>query len=120
MEVITYGTFDCLHPGHVRLLKKARSLGSRLIVGLSTDEFNAKKGKKAVLSYEQRREVLEELKCVDEVIPEKTWVQKEKETKDRIFVMGSDWVGKFDHYGCIYIPRTEGISTTEIKARIFI
>ncbi len=114
-KVITYGTFDCLHPGHIRLLKRAKTLGDYLIVGLSTDAFNTKKGKTAVLNYKQRKEVLEAIEYVDEVIPEKNWQQKEKETKGKIFVMGSDWKGEFDRFDCIYLPRTRGISTTMIK-----
>ncbi|GLB47050.1 glycerol-3-phosphate cytidylyltransferase [Philodulcilactobacillus myokoensis] len=121
-KVITYGTFDLLHKGHVRLLKRARALGDSLTVGLSTDEFNAEKGKKAYMSYEDRKYVLEAIRYVDKVIPEKSWNQKINDVKKNhidIFVMGDDWKGKFDflkpYCQVIYLPRTKGISTTKIK-----
>ncbi|AUJ32508.1 glycerol-3-phosphate cytidylyltransferase [Liquorilactobacillus nagelii] len=120
--VLTYGTFDLLHKGHVRLLKRAADLGDKLIVGLSSDEFNALKGKKAYMSYEDRKYVLEAIKYVDLVIPENNWEQKVKdvlEYKVDVFVMGDDWQGKFDFLNdycqVVYLPRTEGISTTKIK-----
>lgn len=120
--VITYGTFDLLHKGHVRLLKRAKALGDYLIVGVSTDEFNAVKGKVAYTSYEDRKYVLEGLKYVDKVIPEKGWGQKTSDVKKyhvNTFVMGSDWTGKFDflkpYCKVVYLPRTKGISTTKIK-----
>lgn len=116
-NVITYGTFDLFHYGHARLLKRASKLGKKLIVGLSTDSFNKKKGKKSIQTYKQRKEVLEMLECVYMVIPEKNWNQK---GHDIIFfeaqmVMGNDWSKKFDEYGCIYLPRTRGISSTKLK-----
>lgn len=121
-RVITYGTFDILHFGHINLLKRAKSLGDYLIVGLSTDEFNAVKGKKAYYTYEQRKEILEGIRFVDLVIPENNWEQKTKDIlkyKADIFVMGSDWEGKFDELKSIcevvYIPRTEGVSSTQTK-----
>lgn len=121
-KVITYGTFDLLHKGHVRLLKRAKELGDDLTVCVSTDEFNAEKGKKAYTSYEDRKYVLEAIRYVDHVIPEKSWDQKIKDVKENdidIFVMGDDWKGKFDflkdYCQVIYLPRTEGISTTKIK-----
>lgn len=120
--VLTYGTFDLLHKGHVRLLKRAAALGDKLIVGLSSDEFNALKGKKAYMSYEDRKYVLEAIKYVDLVIPENNWEQKVKDVlkyKVDVFVMGDDWQGKFDfltdYCQVVYLPRTEGISTTKIK-----
>lgn len=120
--VITYGTYDLLHPGHINLLKRAKALGDYLIVGLSTDEFNKLKNKKSFYTYEQRKYVLEALKYVDLVIPEKTWEQKISDIKEYnadIFVMGDDWEGKFDYlkeYCEVKIlPRTIGISTTNIK-----
>lgn len=118
--VITYGTFDLLHHGHVRLLKRARQHGDFLIVGLSTDQFNKTKGKRAILTYEQRKEVLQSLSCVDMVIREVTWEQKvtDIETYDaKVLVMGDDWKGKFDHLPCVvvYQPRTDDISTSKIK-----
>ncbi|AMV68585.1 Glycerol-3-phosphate cytidylyltransferase [Pediococcus damnosus] len=121
-KVITYGTFDLIHKGHIRLLKRARTLGDHLTVCVSTDEFNALKGKKAYTSYEDRKYILEAIRYVDEVIPEKGWDQKIKDVEERhidTFVMGDDWKGKFDflkdYCKVIYLPRTEGISTTKIK-----
>ncbi len=120
--VITYGTFDLLHKGHVRLLKRAKALGDYLIVGLSTDEFNEIKGKRAYMSYHDRKYVLEAIRYVDKVIPEKNWGQKIHDVKKYhvdVFVMGDDWKGKFDflkkYCQVIYLPRTKGISTTKIK-----
>ncbi len=120
--VITYGTFDMFHIGHLKLLQRAQELGGRLIVGVSTDEFNAQKGKKVLIPYEQRSEIVANIKGVDLVIPEKGWDQKaediEKYNVDTL-VMGSDWRGKFDHLKelceVVYLPRTENISTTELK-----
>ncbi|XIF19631.1 MAG: glycerol-3-phosphate cytidylyltransferase [Acetilactobacillus jinshanensis] len=120
--VITYGTFDLLHYGHVRLLKRARALGDYLIVGLSTDEFNAVKGKRAYTPYKDRKYVLQAIEYVDKVIPEKDWGQKIHDVKKYhadIFVMGDDWKGKFDflkkYCKVVYLPRTKGISTSKIK-----
>lgn len=121
-RVITYGTFDLLHKGHVRLLKRAKALGDHLTVCVSTDEFNAIKGKKAYTSFEDRKYILEAIKYVDEVIPERDWDQKINDVKEHnidIFVMGDDWKGQFDFLSdyckVVYLPRTEGISTTKIK-----
>lgn len=121
-RVITYGTFDLLHYGHINLLKRAKAYGDYLIVGLSTDEFNAGKGKKAYFSYDQRKELLESLRYVDLVIPEQTWEQKRNDIllyQVDTFVMGSDWVGKFDDLSdicdVIYLPRTPEISSSKIK-----
>ncbi|GAB5053098.1 glycerol-3-phosphate cytidylyltransferase [Pediococcus ethanolidurans] len=121
-KVITYGTFDLIHKGHIRLLKRAKALGDHLTVCVSTDEFNALKGKKAYTSYEDRKYILEAIRYVDEVIPETGWDQKIKDVQERdidIFVMGDDWKGKFDflkdYCKVVYLPRTEGISTTKIK-----
>jgi glycerol-3-phosphate cytidylyltransferase len=124
-KIITYGTFDLLHIGHINLLKRSKQLGDYLIVGLSSDEFNAMKDKKSIHTYEERKMILEALKYVDEVIEEKSWEQKiydiEKYNAD-IFVMGNDWEGKFDYLKEFcevkYLPRTEGISTTYIKGII--
>lgn len=121
-RVITYGTFDLLHYGHINLLKRARAEGDYLIVALSTDEFNAGKGKKAYFSWEDRKGMLESIRHVDLVIPEDTWEQKahdiEKYHVDKL-VMGDDWVGKFDELGeyceVVYLPRTPEISTSQIK-----
>ena len=121
--VLTYGTFDLLHYGHLEILKKASLLGDQLIVGLSTDEFNKLKGKTCVLSYAKRKEFLESLDYVTKVIPENNWEQKITDVKENdvdIFVMGSDWQGKFDeikkYCKVIYFPRTKGISTTKLKS----
>lgn len=122
-KVLTYGTFDLLHKGHVLLLQRARALGDHLTVAISTDEFNAIKGKKAYTSWEDRKLILEALSCVDEVIPENDWDQKISDVQKNeidLFVMGDDWEGKFDflkdYCQVVYLPRTEGISTSKIKA----
>mgnify|MGYP000619098741 FL=1 len=121
--VLTYGTFDLLHYGHLEILKRASLLGDKLIVGISTDKFNELKGKKCVLPYKKRKQLLESLDYVDKVIPEDNWDQKETDIKDNnvdVFVMGNDWDGKFDDLNkyckVIYFPRTKGISTTKLKA----
>lgn len=122
-KVITYGTFDLLHYGHVRLLKRAKELGDYLIVGLSTDEFNEfKKHKQAYNDYAERKYILEAIRYVDEVIPEEDWDQKVKDVQKYdidTFVMGDDWKGQFDflkdYCDVVYLPRTPGISTTKIK-----
>ena len=121
-KVITYGTYDLLHVGHINLLRRAKELGDYLIVVLSSDEFNAIKGKKAYHSYEDRKIILEAIKYVDEVLPEYTWEQKIDDVVNNnvdIFVMGDDWKGQFDflkdYCEVVYLPRTEGISTTKIK-----
>ena len=123
-RVITYGTFDLLHYGHINLLKRAKALGDYLIVALSSDEFNALKGKKSFFPYAQRKALLEAIRYVDLVIPEDNWEQKVTDMKEYhidVFVMGDDWVGKFDFLKeqgveVVYLPRTPEISTTEIKA----
>ena len=127
-RVITYGTYDLFHVGHLRLLQRAKALagdGGELIVGVSTDRFNwIEKHKKSAIPYEQRAEIVAALKCVDEVIPEDDWDMKRDilEKKIDIFCMGSDWQGKFDHLNevcrVVYLPRTDGISSTELKAGI--
>lgn len=122
-RVITYGTFDLLHYGHINLLKRAKALGDYLIVALSTDEFNALKGKKSYFSYDKRKALLEAIRYVDLVIPEENWEQKVNDIHEYhvdTFVIGDDWEGKFDFLkkeGCevIYLPRTPEISTTQIK-----
>lgn len=121
-RVITYGTFDLLHWGHIRLLERARALGDYLIVATSTDQFNALKHKEAYHSFEHRKYILEAIRYVDKVIPETSWDQKIQDVKNYnidIFVMGDDWKGQFDflkdYCEVVYLPRTEGISTTKIK-----
>ncbi|CED91547.1 glycerol-3-phosphate cytidylyltransferase [Actinomyces succiniciruminis] len=122
-RVITYGTYDLLHYGHIELLRRAKALGDYLVVVLSSDEFNAGKGKKAYFSYDERRRMLEAIRYVDLVVPEYTWEQKVDDVKKYdidIFVMGDDWKGKFDEQlaglcEVVYLPRTPEISTTQIK-----
>lgn len=122
-KVLTYGTFDLLHIGHINLLKRAKALGEHLVVGISTDSFNKEKNKDSYHSFENRKIILESLKYVDEVIPENEWDQKIQDILEHnidIFVMGDDWEGKFDflkaHCDVMYLPRTIGISTTKIKS----
>ncbi len=123
-RILTYGTFDLLHYGHIRILQRAKELGDYLVVALSTDEFNNIKGKKAYHSYETRKKMLEALRYVDLVIPENNWEQKVQDIKDYkidVVVMGSDWADsdKFDylkeHCELIFLDRTPGVSTTQIK-----
>lgn len=124
--VITYGTYDLLHIGHINLLQRARALGDKLIVALSTDAFNwHMKQKKCIQPYAERKLILESLVFVDLVIPEETWEQKVADVRRHgvhIFVMGDDWAGKFDSLRelcqVIYLPRTPGISTTLRKEDI--
>ena len=121
-RVITYGTFDLLHWGHVRLLKRAKALGDYLIVACSTEELNAFKGKHAYHPYEERKAMLEAIRYVDLVIPEASWEQKiddVKKYKVDVFVIGDDWEGEFDYLKeyceVVYLPRTQGVSTTKIR-----
>ena len=123
-RILTYGTFDLLHYGHIRILKRAKELGDYLVVALSTDEFNATKGKKAYHSYETRKKMLEAIRYVDLVIPENNWEQKIQDVKDYkidVVVMGDDWAGsdKFDYLKeyceVKFLERTPGVSTTMIK-----
>ena len=121
--VLTYGTFDLLHYGHLEILRRASLLGNKLIVGVSTDKFNDIKRKTCVLPYQKRKELLESLDYVDKVIPENNWDQKATDIQDNdidIFVMGGDWEGKFDELNkfckVIYLPRTNGISSTKLKS----
>ena len=126
-RVITYGTFDLLHYGHINLLKRAREQGDYLVVALSTDEFNwNEKQKKCYFSYEQRKQLLEAVRYVDLVIPEESWEQKRTNVHEYhidTFVMGDDWEGKFDFLKeegveVVYLPRTPEISTTQIKQEL--
>ncbi len=121
-NVITYGTFDTFHYGHMNLLQRARELGDKLYVGLSTDEFNAIKGKKSLLTYEERAQILDGVKYVDEIIPETCWEQKRADIikyNIDVFVMGDDWAGKFDSLSdicqVVYLPRTKVVSSSLIK-----
>ncbi|EEW18983.1 tagD [Listeria monocytogenes FSL R2-503] len=121
-KVITYGTFDLLHWGHIHLLKRAKALGDYLIVAISSDEFNRIKHKEAYHSYEHRKLIIEAIRYVDEVIPENNWEQKRDDIEKYgidVFVMGDDWEGEFDFLKevceVVYLPRTEGISTSQIK-----
>ena len=121
-KVITYGTFDLLHWGHINLLKRAKKLGDHLTVAISSDEFNELKNKKSYHSFENRKMILESIRYVDEVIAENHWEQKVSDVINNdidVFVMGDDWEGKFDflkeHCEVVYLPRTIGISTSKIK-----
>ncbi|MHA6494567.1 glycerol-3-phosphate cytidylyltransferase [Pseudomonas borbori] len=120
--VITYGTFDMFHIGHLNLIKRLHQLGGKLIVAVSTDEFNAQKGKRTLIPYQQRYEIVEALKYVDLVIPEVSWEQKVEDIvryEVDIFAIGDDWTGKFDflqsHCEVQYLARTQGISSSELK-----
>jgi glycerol-3-phosphate cytidylyltransferase len=121
-KVITYGTYDLLHKGHINLLMRAKELGDHLTVALSTDEFNARKHKQAYYPYQDRKYILESIRYVDSVIPETNWEQKIRDVQSLgidIFVMGDDWEGEFDflqeYCEVIYLPRTPEISTTQVK-----
>lgn len=123
--ILTYGTFDLFHVGHIRLLKRLSELGDKLIVGVSTDEFNLKKGKKSFFSYAERSEIVQSCRYVDQVIPERDWEQKRNDILEcnvDIFAMGDDWVGTFDSLkdicDVVYLERTENISTTDIKSKL--
>lgn len=124
-KVITYGTFDLLHVGHIRLLERLKQLGDHLVVGVSTDEFNAEKGKRSVYSYEDRARIVGAIRYVDEVIPEHNWEQKRADIERHgiaVFAIGEDWRGRFDHLSelceVVYLERTEGISTTDVKSAL--
>ena len=123
--VLTYGTFDLFHIGHLNLLKRARALGDKLIVAVSTDEFNATKGKTTLMPFEHRVELVRSVRYVDEVIAEHQWEQKivdVQQHKVDVFVMGSDWQGKFDflkpYCEVVYLPRTDNVSSTDLKKAI--
>jgi len=120
--VITYGTFDMFHIGHLNLLKRLKEIGDRLIVAVSTDEFNSLKGKKSRIPFSDRVEILKAIRCIDEVIPEENWEQKRDDIiryRADIFAIGDDWTGKFDDLKdiceVVYLPRTEGISSTDLR-----
>ncbi len=120
--VLSYGTFDLFHIGHLNLIQRLTELGDRLIIAVSTDEFNAGKGKTSVVSYEDRAKIVSSIKGVDLVIPETSWEQKVADIKEHdvdVFAIGDDWAGKFDELKelceVVYLTRTEGISSTELK-----
>lgn len=120
--VLSYGTFDLFHIGHLNLIQRLTELGDRLIIAVSTDEFNAGKGKTSVVSYEDRARIVSSIKGVDLVIPETSWEQKVSDIKEHdvdVFAIGDDWSGKFDDLKdlceVVYLTRTDGISSTEIK-----
>lgn len=120
--IITYGTFDMFHIGHLHLLQRLKDMGDKLIVGVSTDEFNDIKKKKTLIPFDQRKEIIANIKCVDHVIAEETWEQKVRDIQKynvNIFAIGDDWKGKFDYLEeyceVIYLERTKNISTTQLK-----
>lgn len=120
--VITYGTFDLFHIGHLNMLKQLKLLGDRLIVGVSTDEFNAVKGKRSIIPFRERIEIVRAISYVDKAIPESSWGQKRKDIKKygiNVFGIGTDWKGKFDdlrqYCEVVYLDRTTGISTTSLR-----
>lgn len=124
-RVITYGTFDVLHYGHINLLKRAKALGDYLIVVLSSDEFNKIKNKTSYYTYEQRKMILEACRYVDLVVPENNWEQKRDDIQKYqadIFVIGDDWKGKFDFLSdlceVVYLPRTPDVSSTQTKKHL--
>lgn len=124
-RAITYGTFDLFHIGHLRLLERISQLAEELVVAVSSDEFNAIKGKHCTIPFEHRRDIVAALRVVTKVIREDNWEQKINDVKELdcdVFVMGSDWEGKFDflkpYCDVIYLPRTEGISTTSLKQQL--
>ncbi len=124
-KIITYGTFDLFHFGHLEILRRAKELGDYLIVAISTDSFNDLKGKKCVYPFEHRRDIVRSIKYVDKVISEENWEQKRIDIQTNqvdIFVMGDDWNGKFDTLddicNVVYLKRTAGISTSELKSNL--
>jgi len=121
-RIITYGTFDLFHIGHLNILERAKALGDYLVVAVSTDEFNTGKHKQCVYPYSHRAQIVEAIRCVDKVIPENSWEQKIDDIRKHsidVFVIGEDWAGKFDflkeHCEVVYLPRTKSISTTSIR-----
>jgi glycerol-3-phosphate cytidylyltransferase len=122
--IITYGTFDLFHVGHARLLERLKAMGDYLIVGVSTDEFNARKGKRAVMGFDDRCEILRAVRFVDFVIPETDWAQKATDVvryNVDVFAIGDDWAGKFDELKAycevVYLPRTCGVSSTMLRSQ---
>lgn len=124
-RVITYGTFDLFHIGHLNMLRRAKALGDYLVVAVSTDEFNTGKHKQCIYPYEHRAAIVEAIRFVDKVIPEVAWEQKIEDIKSHqidVFVIGEDWKGKFDELKAycevVYLPRTNNISTTDVKESV--
>lgn len=120
--VLTYGTFDLFHVGHLNILNRLKQYGDYLVVGVSTDNFNEKKGKKTIIPFHDRAEIVRGLKCADLVIPEESWEQKKIDIEKynvSVFGMGHDWEGRFDelkpYCEVVYLPRTDGISSTDLK-----
>ncbi len=120
--VLTYGTFDIFHVGHLRLFRRLREIGDRLIVGVSTDEFNTVKGKRSLMPYAHRAEIVAGVKYVDLVIPESSWDQKIDDVKNHavaVFGIGDDWTGEFDflksYCEVVYLPRTHNVSSSSLK-----
>ena len=124
-KILTYGTFDTLHFGHILLLQRARALGDHLTVGLSSDAFNDAKGKHSFFTYDARAQMLGAIRYVDRIVPEDDWDQKETDIRELgidVFVMGDDWAGRFDHLSAFcevrYLSRTPDISSTMIKSGV--
>lgn len=124
-KILTYGTFDTLHFGHILLLQRARALGDHLTVGLSSDAFNDAKGKRSFFNYDARAEMLGAIRYVNEIIPENSWSQKADDIQRlgiEVFVMGDDWAGKFDDLSAYcevkYLSRTPDISSTMIRSGV--
>lgn len=124
--ILTYGTFDLFHIGHLRLFERLNEIGDKLIVGVSTDEFNRIKGKDSIFTFEQRFEIIKSIKYVDFVLPEESWEQKYddiKKYKVDIFAIGEDWKGKFDALNnfceVLYLPRTKEVSSSKIKTMLY-
>lgn len=120
--VLTYGTFDLFHVGHLNLLTRLRALGDRLVVGVSTDTFNEEKGKQTIVKFQDRFDIVSSLKCVDLAIPENSWNQKADDVRTHgvtVFGIGDDWSGKFDYLKdlceVVYLPRTDHVSSTQLK-----
>lgn len=123
--VLTYGTYDLFHIGHLRLLQRLHELGDRLVVGVSTDEFNLTKGKRSFIPYEHRAEIVASLAIVDSTFPEDRWDQKREDIQRlgaAVLGMGDDWVGRFDELGdiceVVYLPRTANVSSTALRQRL--
>lgn len=120
--VLTYGTFDLFHIGHLNLLQRLKELGDVLVVGVSTDEFNASKGKQTIVSFQDRLRIVQNIKCVDLAIAENSWDQKRDDIQKHgvsVFGIGDDWKGKFDELAdlceVVYLPRTADVSSTSMK-----